>query len=68
MFPSRLLEKWWLRAFIALVIFFVWQLFYAINRVQSLEEERATLQATVSLFLCFNCFSVTKMSLLSKFQ
>ncbi|EGT51833.1 hypothetical protein CAEBREN_11722 [Caenorhabditis brenneri] len=49
MIPSRLLEKWWLRAFIALVVFFIWQICYAINRVQGLEEEKTVLQATIEV-------------------
>ncbi|CAI5441770.1 unnamed protein product [Caenorhabditis angaria] len=49
MLDSRFFEKWWFRAFLALMIFFIWQLFYSISKVQSLDEERATLQATIEV-------------------
>uniref|UniRef100_A0A8R1IHS4 Galactosylgalactosylxylosylprotein 3-beta-glucuronosyltransferase n=1 Tax=Caenorhabditis japonica TaxID=281687 RepID=A0A8R1IHS4_CAEJA len=49
MIPSRIVEKWWFRAFIALLLFFTWQLFYAISKVQSLDEEKVTLQATIEV-------------------
>lgn len=49
MISSRIFEKWWLRAFIALVVFFIWQICYAINRVQGLEEEKTVLQATIEV-------------------
>ncbi|CAO4363698.1 unnamed protein product [Caenorhabditis nigoni] len=49
MISSRIFEKWWLRAFVALVIFFIWQICYAINKVQGLEEEKTVLQATIEV-------------------
>ncbi|CAI2324751.1 unnamed protein product [Caenorhabditis sp. 36 PRJEB53466] len=49
MITARIVEKWWFRAFLAVILFFVWQLFYAINKVQGLDEERATLQATIEV-------------------
>ncbi|CAB3405277.1 unnamed protein product [Caenorhabditis bovis] len=49
MFSARFLEKWWVRAFIALICFFGWQLFYALSKVQSLDEEKARLEATIDV-------------------
>lgn len=43
----NILNQWWFRAFVAVVIFFLCQLVFMISKVQNLDEERAVLQAEI---------------------
>lgn len=42
-----LLDRWWFRAFVAVVMFFLCQLCFMISRVQNLDEEKITLEAEI---------------------